>query len=531
MIKLLSNKFVIFFKKEKRDTFFCSFFALIFLVFFNDYDFKNVSLLKFFLSFLLILLLCFASFLILSISHKILKISIIILLFFSTINIYIKNKYGYILDEIMIANALDSIGHLDDVIDYNLFLYFLFLTIIPSILLCSIKLRKVDFTRKILLLFFITILTLTLYLILPKYFFNFSINSVSPTSYISSSYRYYKRFKDAKKISKNRQSLTNFYKFEYDDKLNDKEDELKIVVVMGESLRSDHLQVFGYDRQTTPNLAKIDNLLKFRSQSFFTVTTPALTDLLSHRLNSEFQDVPNEKSLIDLMKNLGFKTHWYSMQSSKQFGTEMLNIMAMEADNYLFRDRVRIDFPNKENLYDEDLLPYFSKAMQDKQRNFIFLHSFGSHSHYFERFPSEFKKYSDQCGKNPKICTAEQIKNAFDNTVLYTDYFLNEIIKTVDKSNAILFYISDHGSFLGENGIYANGSGDNADDEAHNVPMFIYFSEKLQKNKNYKSKLMKAKLNQDKVLNPDYFFDSILDCSLIKSDLISKRKFSVCSDI
>jgi KDO II ethanolaminephosphotransferase len=253
--------------------------------------------------------------------------------------------------------------------------------------------------------------------------------------------------------------------------------------------------------------------------------------LLSHRLNSEFQDVLNEKSLVDLMKNLGFKTHWYSMQSSKQFGTEMLNIMAMEADNYLFRDRIKIDFPNKENLYDEDLLPYFSKAMQDKQRNFIFLHSFGSHTHHFERFPSEFKKYSDQCGKNPKICSAEQIKNAFDNTVLYTDYFLNEIIKTVDKSNAILFYISDHGSFLGEGGIYANGSSDKAEDIAHNVPMFIYFSEKLQKNKNYKSKLMKAKSNQDKVLNPNYFFDSILDCSMIKSDLISKRKFSVCSDI
>ena len=153
MIKLLSNKFVIFFKKEKRDTFFCGFFALIFLVFFNDYDFKNISLLNIFLSFFLIFLLCFASLLIFSISHKILKIFIIILLFFSTINIYIKNKYGYILDEMMIANALDSIGHIDDTIDYNLFLYFLFLTIIPSILLFSIKLRKVDFVRKILLLF------------------------------------------------------------------------------------------------------------------------------------------------------------------------------------------------------------------------------------------------------------------------------------------------------------------------------------------------------------------------------------------
>jgi glucan phosphoethanolaminetransferase (alkaline phosphatase superfamily) len=168
----------------------------------------------------------------------------------------------------MIANALDSIGHINDTIDYNLFLYFLFLTIIPSILLFSIKLHKVDFVRKILLLIFIAISVLILFLLSPKYVFNFSINSVSPASYIGASYRYYKRFKDAKKISKNRQSLANFYKFNYDDKINDKEDELKIVVVVGESLRSDHLQVFGYDRKTTPNLAKINNLLKFRSQSF-----------------------------------------------------------------------------------------------------------------------------------------------------------------------------------------------------------------------------------------------------------------------
>jgi glucan phosphoethanolaminetransferase (alkaline phosphatase superfamily) len=51
----------------------------------------------------------------------------------------------------------------------------------------------------------------------------------------------------------------------------------------------------------------------------------------------------------------------------------------------------------------------------------------------------------------------------------------------VDKHNAILFYISDHGSFLGENFIYANGSNNDASAQAHNVPMFIYFSEKLQK--------------------------------------------------
>jgi glucan phosphoethanolaminetransferase (alkaline phosphatase superfamily) len=531
MMKFYSNLILFFSNNSKKDIIFCGLASLIFLFFFNDFDYKNISKPNIFLSFLLIFLVCYALFLIFSVSHKILKLFIVILLFFSTINIYIKNKYGYILDEIMIANALDSVGHIDDVVDYHLLLYFLFLTIIPAIILTQIKLQKADFVKKFLLLFVILITAVILVLVSPKYVFTFATNAISPSNYISASYRYYERFKTAKETAVNRQSLTNFYKFEYNDKIKDKKDELKIVVVMGESLRADHLQIFGYNRQTTPNLMNIKNLLKFRSQAFFTITTPAITDLLSHRLNSEFKDIPSEKSLIDLMKNLDFKTHWYSAQSSKQFGTEMLSIMAMEADNYLFRDRIRIDFPSRENTYDEDLLPYFSKAIQDEKKNFIFLHSFGSHTHYFERFPEKFKIYSDQCGKNLKICSTEQIYNAYDNTVLYTDYFLNEVIKIVDKHNAILFYISDHGSFLGENFIYANGSNNDASAQAHNVPIFIYFSEKLQKNKNYKSKFLKAKSNQDKALNPDYFFDSILDCSLIESSLIKNRKFSVCSDI
>ena len=239
-------------------------------------------------------------------------------------------------------------------------------------------------------------------------------------------------------------------------------------------------------------------------------------------------DIPKEKSLVDLMKKLDFKTYWFSMQSSKQFGTEMLNIMAMEAEEYFFRDRIRIDFPDKNNIYDADLLPYLQTVMNKNQRSFVLLHSFGSHTHYFERYPAEFKKFADECGKDLKSCSPEQINNSYDNSVLYTDYFLNEIIKIIDQSNAILFYISDHGSFLGEDGIYANGSLDNSSSISHNVPMFIYFSSKLQKNNYYQQKMLNAKNNQQKQITPDYFFDSVLDCSSIESDLVQSRKFSLC---
>ena len=303
---------------------------------------------------------------------------------------------------------------------------------------------------------------------------------------------------------------------------------MKIVLVIGESLRADHLEIFGYNRHTTPNLLAKKNLLKFRSQAFYPVTTPAITDLLSHRLNSQFMDIPPEKSIVDLMKNLGFRSYWYSMQSSKQFGTEMLNIMAMEANEYFFRDRIRNDFPENKNLYDENLLPYFSKIIKNNEKSFIILHSFGSHTHYFERYP---KKFQDECKKNLKSCSKEQIFNSYDNSILYTDYFLNEVMKMVDQSNAIMFYISDHGSFLGENGVFANGNIDEVNGDAHIVPMFVYFSEKILISNYLKQKFLNAKNNQDKLLNHDYFFDSVLDCSGIKSDLINSRKLSVCSKI
>ncbi len=327
---------------------------------FNNYEFKNISFFYGFLALLLIFLFTNSLLVLLSFSHKILKISLIILLFFSTINLYVQNKYGYILDEIMIANALDSLGHIDDAIDYNLFLYFGFLTIIPAIILCILKLKKTSYKNKLFAMIFDLIIALTLIISLPKSVINFAINTISPSSFITSSYRYYQRFSSASIIAKNRQSLTNFYNFNYVDKIKDNKNELKIIVVIGESLRSDHLQLFGYNRLTTPNLAMRKNLLKFRSQAFYQVTTPAITDLLSSRLNSEFMDIPKEKSLVDLMKNLDFKTYWFSMQSSKQFGTEMLNIMAMESDEYFFRDRIRMYFPNRSNLYDADLLPYLN---------------------------------------------------------------------------------------------------------------------------------------------------------------------------
>ena len=93
----------------------------------------------------------------------------------------------------------------------------------------------------------------------------------------------------------------------------------------------------------------------------------------------------------------------------------------------------------------------------------IVLHMMGSHGPaYFERYPREFAKFQPEC-KTLELseCSLEEIRNAYDNTILYTDYFLSNIIKllknNVDKYEPVMFYISDHGESLGENGLYLHG--------------------------------------------------------------------------
>ena len=135
-------------KLIKSDIAFLAIFSMVLIGFYNNYDFKNITVIWFSYSLFIVFLACFILLISLSFSHKILKIFLVILLFFSTINLYIRNKYGYILDEIMIANALDSLGHINDATDYNLIINLLFFSIIPSIIIIKIKFHKNNFKIK-----------------------------------------------------------------------------------------------------------------------------------------------------------------------------------------------------------------------------------------------------------------------------------------------------------------------------------------------------------------------------------------------
>ena len=175
---------------------------------------------------------------------------------------------------------------------------------------------------------------------------------------------------------------------------------------------------------------------------------------------------------------------------------------------------------------DHGLLPFLQTALNKKKRNMIVLHTAGSHWDYSERYTKEFEKFKPVCElarKDYSSCANQEISNMYDNSILYTDHFIASVIDKLRDRNAILFYTSDHGESLGENGVFGH-AGDKIEEQM-NVPFFVWTSEKFQSaNPELYKNLSK---NNNKEINYKFLFHSILDCSNIKGDIIDQN-FSLC---
>lgn len=67
----------------------------------------------------------------------------------------------------------------------------------------------------------------------------------------------------------------------------------------------------------------------------------------------------------------------------------------------------------------------YNNQKNNNSRQLIVLHTMGSHGpSYYKRYPEQFDQFKPSCkSNNPQECSKEELINAFDNTILYTDYF------------------------------------------------------------------------------------------------------------
>jgi len=288
-----------------------------------------------------------------------------------------------------------------------------------------------------------------------------------------------------------------------------KEDDLKetIIIVIGESTTKHHLGIYGYHRNTTPNLAKLRNeLLVFNDViSPHTHTIPSLEKVLTFATTAN-PEAKEYGSLIQLVKTAGYKTYWISNQIPVGINETMVSIVAKAADYSYFTN---LGGEQELRSLDERVLPIVAKSLKTKDtKKVLFVHLLGTHTQYKNRYPENFNQFKDTPSTPFGTQQAFDAINQYDNAVLYNDFVISEIISLL-KANATpnekqqMIYLSDHGE-----DVYQTVDFNGHSEAIGSYPMFeipfVFWS-------NQKSELEKYRSFTDRKYMVDDFIYSVAD--------------------
>lgn len=309
--------------------------------------------------------------------------------------------------------------------------------------------------------------------------------------------------------------------------IDNSDDNIVAVLVIGESARYDHFGINGYERDTTPLLQSTKNLLSFRANACANMTYLSVSCMLSRHPANDIKHHLNETTLLSVFTRLGFNTTWLGTQSlRKVFNNQNLGTIYDEANFSIIPGGSAL---MQMNDYDGLLLPYVKSVLTNNTgKQLLVIHTSGSHWHYGSRYPKEFAKFTPDndhsTGKvDQSCCDYEVLINSYDNSILYTDYFLHQITTLLKNKNAFLIYAADHGESLGEKGRY--GHGGEMIIEHLQIPFFVWFSDKFKQNNPGPVEALEAYKNFD--ISHDHIFHSIFDCIGIASDIIDPN-LSLC---
>jgi glucan phosphoethanolaminetransferase (alkaline phosphatase superfamily) len=280
-------------------------------------------------------------------------------------------------------------------------------------------------------------------------------------------------------------------------------DSLKVVFVLGETLRADHLGLNGYERNTTELLSKRTQLISFGD--LFTSKTVTATSVPQLLTDQKLTDEGGPYlSVYDLMKSAGYRTTWIGNQTLEK---SFLPI-TQSNDEVILVDKYRSVFSFDKEL-DGVMLKPMDSVLKLNSKQVLTLHMIGSHWWYENRYEDRHRKYKPVVdSKYIPSLSREQLINSYDNTVVYLDFFLNEVIGRLDSepTPTLMIYVSDHGELLGEEGKWLHAQ----DGDALRNPAFIiWFSESYEKR--FPQKVASFRGMEKAAITTDTIFPSMLN--------------------
>ncbi|WP_345272554.1 phosphoethanolamine transferase [Flaviramulus aquimarinus] len=258
------------------------------------------------------------------------------------------------------------------------------------------------------------------------------------------------------------------------------------IVLIGESVTSAHMQLYGYYRETTPLLYKNkDSLSVYKN-----VISPSTSTFHSLSKALTLGNYENPKKVLALpittfFNKSGFKTFWISNHSPAFNPSSALARVADQAQSKFFNSKEAV----MNNLkHDGELLNKVDEALNDKApHKIIFLHLIGAHFSYENRYPNAFNIFNDKPQTQFNDDTAFKKINSYDNAIRYSDFIVNDVLQKIKKknTNSYLMYFSDHGEEVFQDENFYGHLEDRPTKNTFKIPLVMWYSNQFAYPKDY----------------------------------------------
>lgn len=251
------------------------------------------------------------------------------------------------------------------------------------------------------------------------------------------------------------------------------------VIIIGEGASRHHMGAYGYERDTTPFMSALGS----RGVLFQDVISPhghTTTSLMKCLTFSDHEGHAPRCSVVDVFNEAGVETFLYSNQM--QFGVyeTSTSLLMRNVDNAKYYNKGNVDGFYGYEVLDEDMIPDLVKRIEQGGPAVLFVHLMGSHAAYDRRYPKEYDYFSDStlpAYANKLSASKKETINAYDNSIRYTDAFLEQVCEAIEKQSfpASVLYFSDHGQVLYEDGVTRGHS--ESSRYGVDIPLCVYANE------------------------------------------------------
>lgn len=428
---------------------------------------------------------------------------------------YFMSTYGIVIDYTMFTNVVETdVGEVSELLNWKLGLWVAMVGVLPVYLICLVPLRRKPWTKALgsrLIVLSLTLVTLA-GVVLSQYQSYASLlrNNreirliLVPTNLFAAGHGYLKRKLATPK------ALTSIGTDALVTRQGAARKPKLLVLAVGETARSANFSLNGYSRNTNPELEK-RNVISFSNvSSCGTATAVSLPCMFLDVGRDKYKDglAKSRKGLLDVLQRAGISIMWADNNSGCKGVCDRV-------PNHKATQHADAQLCSSDECKDGVLLSEMEDFIKRQEGDAVLvLHYKGSHGPaYYKRYPPQFKKFGPVCETNElDKCKQQEVINAYDNSILYTDYVtagLIDILAANNKFDTALMYVSDHGESLGEAGLYLHGLPyAMAPDEQTKVPLVLWMSDSLAKSERLNLGCLKAQTSSP--LSHDNLFHTVL---------------------